>query len=59
MPPKNGKIIGVTTITRGYRISLLKDVKLILESKSGNEIKEGDKIVFSLDSNRNIIINPA
>jgi len=59
MSPKSEKIIGVTTITRGYRISLLKDVKLILESKSGNEIKEGDKIVFSLDNNGNIIVNPA
>ena len=59
MSPKSEKIIGVTTITRGYRISLLKDVKLILESKSGSEIKEGDKIVFSLDNNGNIIVNPA
>ena len=53
------KIMGITTITHGYRISLLKDVKQHLESTSGTIISEGDKIVYFLNERGELVIRLA
>lgn len=53
------RIVGTTTITAGYRISLIRDVRRILETKRKSEIKEGDKIVYCQLKNGDVIISLA
>jgi hypothetical protein len=53
------RIVGTTTITAGYRISLIRDVRRILETKRKSEIKEGDKIVYFQLKNGDVIISLA
>jgi hypothetical protein len=53
------RIIGTTTITVGNRISLLDEVRKILEDKFGLKIKDGDKLVFYLSERGEIVIRPA
>ena len=53
------RILGVTTITAGYRISLIRDVRRVLETKYKREIKEGEKIVYVLLKNGAVLIRLA
>jgi aminoglycoside N3'-acetyltransferase len=53
------RIVGTTTITAGYRISLIRDVRKILETKCKRKIKEGDKIVYFQLKNGDIVISIA
>lgn len=59
MQKQREKIIGTTIITRGNRISLLKDVKKLLQLKFDIELKEGDKIVYFQNEEGDIVIRPA
>jgi hypothetical protein len=53
------RIVGTTTITAGYRISLIRDVRKILETKCNRKIKEGDKIVYFQLKSGEVIISVA
>lgn len=53
------KILGVTTITAGYRISILKDVRQVIEKSSGEELKEGDRLVYYVNRSGDIVIRKA
>jgi hypothetical protein len=53
------RIIGTTTITAGSRISLLDEVRKILEEKYTLKIKDGDKIVFYQSEKGEVLIRPA
>lgn len=46
----NMKLIGVTKISQGGKITLIKEVAEMLKAK------EGDKIVFYLDKDNRVII---
>jgi len=50
------KLIGVTKIASGWRIGLLKDIKEILEKDQLGKLKIGDKIVFYLNENGDVVI---
>jgi hypothetical protein len=53
------RIIGTTTITAGSRISLLDEVRKILEEKYSLKIEDGDKIVFYQSEKGEVVIRPA
>lgn len=50
----NGSIIGTTTISDRWRISLIKDVREIFEEWD-QEPAEGDRIVYTLEDDRIVI----
>lgn len=52
------KILGVTTITAGFRISILKNVREILE-KSSEKLKVGDRLVYYQDEKGEVILRKA
>ena len=54
---ENGSIIGTTTIADRWRISLIKDVREVLEEQ-GHDVQEGDGIVYRLEDDR-IVIEPS
>lgn len=47
------RIVGITKISQGGKITLIKEVAEILKAK------EGDKIIFYLDENKRITIQKA
>lgn len=53
---EDGSIIGTTTIADRWRISLIKDVRDVLDDQ-GYDVKEGDGIIYRLEDDR-IVIEP-
>ncbi|MFC7079731.1 hypothetical protein [Halorussus caseinilyticus] len=48
------KILGTTTVTQRWRISLIKAVREELE-KDADEIEEGDRLVYKLADGKIVI----
>lgn len=48
------EILGTTTVTRQWRISLLKDVREEFEER-GDEVEEGDRLVYRLHDGKIVI----
>ncbi|WP_192498401.1 hypothetical protein [Halorussus halophilus] len=51
------KILGTTTVTQRWRISLIKAVREEFE-KDGVEVEEGDRLVYKLKDGE-IVVEPA
>ncbi len=52
------QILGTTTVTQRWRISLIKAVREEFE-EVGEEVEEGDRLVFKKLENGQIIVEPA
>jgi hypothetical protein len=53
------KILGLTTITVGYRIALLKNVRELLEKWSSEKIRPGTRLIYYMNEQGQIFIRPA
>ncbi|WP_423744355.1 hypothetical protein V5735_15610 (plasmid) [Haladaptatus sp. SPP-AMP-3] len=51
------QILGTTTVTQRWRISLIKAVREEFE-EAGDEVKEGDRLVFKKRDGQ-IVVEPA
>jgi hypothetical protein len=57
MSEDNEKILGTTTVTQRWRISLIKAVREEF-AKDGVNVEEGDRLVYKLRDGQ-IIVEPA
>ena len=54
MNDNSAKILGTTTVTQRWRISLIKAARKELE-KTGSEIEEGDRLVYKVSGGKIVI----
>lgn len=52
----DGKILGATTVSDRWRISLIKDVREVLEEQ-GHDVEIGDRILYKIEDGQ-IVIGP-
>jgi hypothetical protein len=57
MSEDNEKILGTTTVTQRWRISLIKAVREEF-AEDGVEVEEGDRLVYKLRDGQ-IVVEPA
>lgn len=50
------RIVGTTKITTGWKITLLKDVKDLLEKGSRERLKVGDKVVYFVNERGDVVL---
>ena len=52
-------ILGTTKITNGWKITLLQDIREILDANKKSNIKVGDKIVYYQNEKGDVVIRRA
>jgi hypothetical protein len=52
----DGKILGATKVSDRWRISLIKDVRKVLEEQ-GHDVEIGDRILYKIEDGQ-IVIGP-